>query len=110
MWGINSDIPHIDELNKTFFKEKKVNIPCPHRFSIGAILFEKKIWEDMNYFTLGKKTGGGVDEMKLCEKCCLWSKPLMISTNIVVGHMSFINQNKEMKKCFLSNKEYFDIK
>lgn len=110
MWGINSDIPFIDELNEIFSKDEKINIPCPHRFSIGAILFERSLWKYMDYFTLGKRTGLGIDEIKICKTSFLSSKPIMVSKNIVVGHLSFRYQNQEMKEYFLSNKEYFDCK
>lgn len=49
----------------------------------------------------------GSDEVYLCTSCCIMSRPLMISENVVVGHLSFGGQNKAMKEYYLQHKETF---
>lgn len=101
-------IPSIDELNKRFSLEKPEERACPIRFSIGAIFFERGLWEDMKYFSVNRGTTGmGRDEIDLCSYCLIKSRPLMVSENIVVGHLSFGRQNGIMKQYFLEHMEQF---
>lgn len=108
MWGSTGEIPGIDELNQCFEDTILCENPCPYRFSIGAILFERSLWEDMGYFKVQKNsTGMGIDEEQLDTYCYLFSRPLLVSENIVVGHLSFGKQNEEMKQYYLENIEKF---
>jgi hypothetical protein len=110
MWGEDGVVDSIDILNKKFEQSNDI-IPCPIRFSIGAILFERTLWEDMNYFRVVRGTNSlGVDEADICTYCCLNSRPLMVTENTVVGHLSFGPQNKEMKKYFEEHPDLFNIK
>ena len=107
-WGEDHIIPSIDYMNEKFSHEPIKEYACPIRFSIGAILFERSLWEDMNGFRVVKGTNSlGVDEADMCNFCCFSSRPLMVSENIVVGHLSFGPQNSEMKKYFQNNKKMF---
>lgn len=109
MWGGYNNIKSIDEMNKEMGKKELKESACPHRFSIGAILFERKLWEDMGYFSVSKSsTGMGIDEIEIDKYCFLNSKPLMVSENIVVGHLAFGPQNKEMKNYYLDNLKMFE--
>ena len=109
-WGENGLVPSIDVLNSTA-AEKEVNeLPCPIRFSIGAILFERKLWEEMDYFKVDRKSNNmGKDEEEICGYCLINSKPVMVSENVVVGHLSFGRQNKGMEQYFMDHPEKFDI-
>ncbi|MBQ9081404.1 MAG: hypothetical protein IJY26_02055 [Clostridia bacterium] len=101
-------VPSIDELNARFIKEEPREYPCPIRFSIGAVLFERTLWEDMGYFRVNRRSNAmGDDEVQLCEYCCIQSRPLMVSENVVVGHLSFGPQNAHMQEFFLNNTEKF---
>lgn len=102
-------LPSIDEMNDIFEKRKIVIEACSIRFSIGAILFERKIWEEMNYFHVGDGTDMGADEVQLCEFCMIKSKPIMVSGNVVVGHLSFGKQNESMKEFYNNNKDKFAV-
>ncbi len=109
-WGKNGYVPTIDEMNARFSQEKRQETPSPIRFSIGAILFRRSLWEEMGYFHVVR--GGsqlGDDEVQLCCYCCMASKPVMISENIVVGHLSFGKQNVAMKEYYLENQTLFEI-
>lgn len=109
MWGEGGDVPNIDELNSKFSKEELCECPCPYRFSIGAILFERKLWEDMGCFSVDSNGAGmGVDEEEIDRYCFMNSKVIMISENIVVGHLSFGKQNSVMKEYFLNHPEIFE--
>ena len=109
MWGNQNVVPTIDILNKKFEQDYSDVIPCPIRFSIGAILFKRTLWEDMNYFRVVKGTNSlGVDEADMCNFCCYNSRPLMVTENTVVGHLSFGPQNLEMKKYFEQHPNLFN--
>lgn len=100
-------VPSIDELNEKFMSEQIEERPCAIRFSIGAILFMRELWEDMGYFTVHKGSGMGEDEVDLCNYCNINSRPIMVSENVVVGHLSFGSQNAGMKDFYLSNPDIF---
>ena len=50
MWGEGGFMPHIDDIDDRLSHNEDEIHPCPIRFSIGAILFPRKTWEDMGYF------------------------------------------------------------
>lgn len=109
-WGEGGFVPSIDEMNARFAQEPLQESACPIRFSIGAILFERSLWENMGYFTVNrKKSQMGEDEVQLCSYCLTVSRPLMVSENVVVGHLSFGPQNQEMKEYYLNNVTKFEI-
>ena len=109
-WGKGGYIPSIDRMNDMFSKECRVMNPCAIRFSIGAILFERKLIEDMGYFAVERATTGmAQDEIELCSFCCLKSRPIIVTENVVVGHFSFGPQTKDMKEFYLNNRENFRI-
>jgi len=108
MWGEGGFVPFIDELNARFAAEPLEERACPIRFSIGAILFERQLWEDMGYLSVDPKgTNMGMDEVEICSFCLINSRPLMVSENVVVGHLSFGTQNGPMKDYFEAHKELF---
>lgn len=110
MWGDTGDVPSIDELNTRFSQLDLCERPCPYRFSIGAIMFERDLWEDMGFFSVSRNsTGMGADEEQLDTYCYIQSRPLMVSENIVVGHLSFGKQNEEMKRYYLEHTDKFDV-
>ena len=109
-WGEGEYIPQIDDLNERFWKEQKRELACPVRFSIGAILFERSLWEQMGYFQVNRTTNAmGADEAQICSYCCQASRPVMVSENILAGHFSFGPQTQEMKKYYDENRERFAI-
>lgn len=110
-WGEGGFVPSIDEMNARFSLEERIERPCPIRFSIGAILYRRELWQTMGYFPVNyfKRygTGMGQDEVSICQHCCFASRPLMVSENVVVGHLSFARQNAAMKEYYLNHTELF---
>jgi hypothetical protein len=115
-WGANGDIPGIDELDALFAHQEFKFSVCPIRFSIGAILFERYIWENMGYFTVDKSNGMGKDEVQLCSLAMSNAQAIIVSENTLVGHFSFhkpfgeSNTTEIMKEYFLSHPEKFMIR
>lgn len=108
-WGNEGVIPNIDTMNEKFFNEPIEERAVPIRFSIGAILFERSLWEDMGCFEVDRSTVSlGRDESQLCSYCCVHSRPIMVSENVLVGHFSFGPQNSEMKDYYFQNRDKFD--
>ena len=106
MWG--DVVPLLDEMDKKCREKDMDEIPCPYRFSIGAILFERSLWEEMGYWTVKRNsTGMGADEVELDTFCFLNSRPLMVTKNVVAGHLSFGKQNATMKKYYESHRDVF---
>ncbi len=109
-WGEGGEVPTIDEMNARFSGEPLEERPCAIQFSIGAILFERELWQSMLYYPVSKIRNLGMDERHLCRFCCTASRPLMVSENVVAGHLGFRNQNQSMKEYYLAHKEMFLIR
>lgn len=110
-WGGNGNcIPHIDILDEMLNKSSFSFTICPIRFSIGAILFDRTLWEKMHYFEVRKGTCLGLDESQLCSYCMLHSYAIIVSENTAVGHFSFGPQTSSMKAFFYNNQKNFMIK
>jgi hypothetical protein len=72
---------------------------APHRFSIGAILFNREFWESIGGLRTGLKEGGlGLDEEHLCKDCMEMSRPIFVIHNLFAGHFSFGPQERAMKE------------
>ncbi len=97
MWGEGGYVPDIDTLNEMFEKHEIAENPCPVLFNIGAILFTRRYWYQMKFFTVDDSVGLGSDERQMNEFCITSSQPVMISDNIVVGHFGFGEQTEGMK-------------
>lgn len=89
-------------------------VPCPVRFSIGMILFERSTWEDMGHFTVEldsdephKRIGLGTDEKDICKYAMLKARPIMIDRRVLVGHFAYGPQTEEMKIFFKEHPELF---
>ena len=108
-WGEGNYLPQLDKMNDVLSKDEFKYIACPIRFSIGAILFKRDFWEKMDMFKVVNGAGMGLDEEQVCEYAINHSEAIIVSLNSVVGHLSFRNQNDEMKKYFLQNTYIFDI-
>ena len=101
---------NIDELNYELEQYPAKEMPCPIRFSIGAILFRRGLWERMGYFSVDRSTNAmGKDEAELNYFCNQYSQPIMISENIVVGHFSFGPQTERMKQFYNEHPECFRL-
>lgn len=107
-WGDTDHIPSIDEMDDKFSKNEISFSPCPIRFSIGAILFERSTWENMGYFTVDLFSSGlGRDELQICSLPVNKSQAIIVCENTLVGHLSFRLQNDAMKEYFLNHPEKF---
>ena len=110
-WGEGNIVPDIDAIDRQFREERLQELPCCIRFSIGAILFERELWEEMGMFEVDYSYDHmGADEVQLCEFCHIMSRPIMVSENIVVGHFSFGPQTEEMKEFYKEHPERFKMK
>ncbi|MBR9859760.1 hypothetical protein GYB22_03245 [bacterium] len=82
-------IAPIDETAERLYRNQNEFTVCPHRFSIGAFLFKRSLWEDLNYFKHGPDGYLGIEEIQLAEHCAAESLHVVVSDEILVGHFSF---------------------
>lgn len=108
IWGEGGIVPSLDDIDAMLGKDEPRVIPCPNVFSIGAILFERSMWEQMGFFPVSV-TGNslGHDEGRLCNYCHSSSQPVMVSMNLAVGHLSFKPQNQAMMEYYAEHEELF---
>ena len=100
MWNVTKNL---DEINKKLINEELKYSICPIRFSIGAILFKREIFEKMGMFKVSKTIGLGEDEEDICCYCLNESKAVVVSENTIVGHLSFAPTNKEIEELYKKN-------
>lgn len=80
----------------------------PHRFSIGAILFERDLWEGMGGFKrLEPSPGLGEDEQHICVECLSRSRIMAVVQNVYAGHFAFGAQQRTMEAAYRSRLSEF---
>jgi hypothetical protein len=73
----------------------------PHRFSIGAILFERSLWETMRgYPRLERAPGLGEDEQHICVECLSRSRAAVVIHDVYAGHFAFGGQLSAMVEAY----------
>lgn len=78
----------------------------PHKFSIGAILFERAFWERFGGFKVRPFVGGiGVDEAHICAACTTFSRVMAVSHGTLAGHYSFAPQEEIMRRALPALRE-----
>ncbi len=71
----------------------------PHKFSIGAILFERQFWDYIRGLRVRPFVGGvGVDEQYLCIACMTFSRAMIVAHDVFAGHFSFGPQEVVMRR------------
>jgi len=81
----------------------------PHRYSIGAIFFERTFFEMMGGFKVAPEGFMGIEESELCTYCFESSFPMIIACGVFAGHLGFGPQNSKMKEYFIRNIHKFEI-
>lgn len=110
LWGEGGFVPGIDAMAKDFARLPMEELPCAVRFSIGAMLLEREVWEQMGYFEVFHGfVGLGLDERQLCSWCVVNSRPVMVSQNAVVGHFGFGSQTQGMREYLERHPEAFEM-
>jgi hypothetical protein len=106
MWDI---IYPLDNTAELLYTEKAAFTVCPHRFSIGAIAFEKTVWEAMDYFITGEEGWLGLDEIQLAEYAAREAKHIIVSDEVLAGHFAFGPQYAAMSEYLSENPDMLAI-
>lgn len=111
LWGESENkLRDIDALDEEFAKQDLSYSVCSIRFSIGAILFARELWEEMGRFEVGIGPNMGRDEIQLCNYILSDSRAIFVSENTVAGHFSFGKQTQAMKEYYEKNRDIFKVK
>lgn len=108
MWG--EDCPELNDLDavaEKFNSEADSYSLCNTRFSIGAILFTRKAWEEMGHFPVDNSIGLGADEEAICHWCMFSARAIVVDENTIVGHLSYGPQNAVMLEYYKNNRHKF---
>jgi hypothetical protein len=96
LWLWRHSMP-FDETARRFSEKEFCYSTCPHRFSIGAILFERDFWSRMGGLAVSKTPGWlGHDEEHICKYCMNSSEVIVVVHNVFAGHYAFGPQNLTM--------------
>lgn len=111
LWGATQPIlRNMDELTERFMQDDLSFTICATRYSIGAILFTRQAWEEFGKFPLtfvGSEYGLGDDEEHICHYACFTGRGMVVSDNVVVGHLGYGPQTKAMVNYYLEHKDRF---
>lgn len=107
LWEI---MPSIDETARFFsgrndFPSYYIS-PC--RFSIGAILFHRDLWELIGGWDVSGPGRLGDEEAQIAKWAANNSRPICISKNTFAAHFSFGPQKDSMKKLLIERPNLFD--
>lgn len=107
MWNYTNEFLSIDKANAMLTKYGTDYDLCPIKFSIGLILYDRKYWEKIGYFTTHNSLDLGTDEILMNRMATLKKYKKIICKNCVCGHLSFGPTNKEMLEAFMKKPEKF---
>lgn len=97
LWLWERSLP-LDEVAAKFAALPFGYSAVPHRFSIGAIAYERDLWEEMGGFWLGSEPPGlGADEEQICRTCMSLSRVIVVLDNLFAGHFAFGVQEPAMR-------------
>ena len=86
-----------DETARRFAERDFGYTAVPHRFSIGAILMERDLWEEIGGFVVIPHGGLGHEERVLCQECVERSRVPFVLHDVFAGHFSFGRQDAVMR-------------
>ncbi len=96
LWLWKRSLP-FDEMVRRFANLEFKYSACPHRFNIGAILFERSFWLAMGGLAINDHPGVlGYDEEQVCKYCLNSSEVITVLHNVFAGHFGFGPQNQMM--------------
>jgi hypothetical protein len=96
LWLWRRTVP-FDETARRFSELPFGYSAVPHRFSIGAILFERALWEEIGGLVVMPWGGLGHDEKFLCKECTDRSRVGIVLHHVLAGHFSFGPQDPVMR-------------
>ena len=98
LWLWRHSLP-FDEVSARFADQPPGYSTVPHRFSFGAILFERAFWHEFGGLLVRPPAGAlGVDETSICRKCVDMSRAMVVAHDVFAGHFSFGAQEAFMRE------------
>lgn len=98
LWLWRHSLP-FDDVAARFADQPPGYSTVPHRFSIGAILFEREFWDSFGGLLVRPPAGAlGVDETSICRKCVDMSRAMVVAHDVFAGHFSFGAQEAFMRE------------
>lgn len=111
LWGETQPVLRdVDALTSRFMAEGLSYTICSTRYSIGAILFTRDAWDEFGRFPLtfvGSDFGLGDDEEHICHYACFTGRAMVVSENVVVGHLGYGPQTKGMLEYYATHEDWF---
>jgi hypothetical protein len=104
-WIWEKSIPFTDVANKIAKINKGKIATCTYRLSIGAILFTRNFWKEIGYFTVAEIGSMGAEEEQVNAYCTNKMYSIIISEDILAGHLGFFNQKDACEIFYGSHKK-----
>lgn len=97
VWLWDHSLP-LDETMRAFAERPPGYTPIPHRFSIGAFVLERDLWEAIGGFIVHARGGLGHEERQLCQECVDLSRVPVVLHDVFAGHFAFGSQEPMMRE------------
>ena len=111
MWGdTRPELADIDALNERFSADGPSFSVCPLRYSIGAILFERKSWEEFQKFPVDHGNGLGADEERVCYHATFTGRAMVVDESCVAGHLGYGPQTATMIEYYKAHQDRYRLK
>lgn len=108
IWNAEGNLLPLDEGNAEMGKNGFSYVECPIYFSIGLILFERKLWKSLGYFaTHPGMRDLGTDEIRMNGYAKRHHLTRVVVDSCLAGHFSFGPTGKEMTALFNQKPDLF---
>lgn len=105
LWSVS--LPFDNVANEIERVNKNKIFQANVRISIGAILFTRDYWEEINYFDVATSGAKGVEEVQMNEHSFNNMQAIAIIGDTFVGHLGFYSQKQACKQIFENNIQMF---
>lgn len=95
MWTLGNFDKTVEEYTSYY---QSAYHPCPHRFSIGAFMMTRDVFDMFGGFSVAPSGVLGTEEEYLAVLAAKNSMPIIVSENTFAGHFSFGLQEQFMKE------------
>jgi hypothetical protein len=96
LWLWKHSLP-FDDMVRRFAERPFDYVPIPHRFSIGAFVMARDLWDAIGGFEVSPRGGLGHEERHLCQECMDLSRVPVVVSDVFAGHWSFGPQEHAMR-------------
>ncbi len=102
-WIWNKSIPFDTVANQIELRNKDKYFECSVRFSVGAVLFRRRFWDNLGGFIVKGEGYLGGEEEQMNAYCINNMLSIIVAENVFAGHLGFFSQKEACRKFFINH-------